>query len=86
MAGTASYIPLDGLCPRCGNDRRRTQDRSCYARHLRRGGEKFERIKAKLAPIVWRTRDSHLDLLQRQKAARSDEHEARQIGGISAKV
>lgn len=86
MARAASYIALEGLCPKCGNYRRRTRDRSCYACHLQRGGENFERIKAKLAPLVGRTRDSHLDLLQRQKAERNDEHEARQFGDISAKV
>jgi hypothetical protein len=85
MAGVASYVAIDGLCPKCGNFRRRTRDRSCYACHLRRGGENFERIKAKLAPIVGRSKDSHLDLLKRQKAERDDEHDARQFGDISAK-
>lgn len=86
MAGVASYIALEGLCPKCGNYRRRTRDRSCYACHLRRGGENFERIKAKLAPIVSRSKDGHLDLLQRQKADRDDEFSARQFGDLSAKV
>ena len=86
MAGTASYVAIDGLCPKCGNFRRRTRDRSCYACHLRRGVENFERIKAKLAPIVSRSKESHLDLLQRQKADREDEFSVRQFGDISAKV
>lgn len=86
MAGAASYVALEGLCPRCGNFRRRTRDRSCYACHLRRGGENFERIKAKLAPLVGRSKDSHLDLLQRQKADRDDEYSARQFGDLSAKL
>lgn len=86
MAGAASYIALEGLCPKCGNFRRRTRDRSCYACHLKRGGENFERIKAKLAPIVGRSSDSHLDLLERQKADRNDEYSARQFSDFSAKV
>lgn len=86
MAGAASYLALEGLCPKCGNFRRRTRDRSCYACHLKRGGENFERIKAKLAPIVNRSKESHLDLVQREKADRNDEYDARDFGEISAKV
>lgn len=86
MAGVPSYIDIDGLCPRCGNFRRRTRDRSCYACHLARSGSNFERMKAGLAPIVGRTKDSHLDLLKRQKAEREDEHISRQFGDLSAKL
>jgi len=85
MSGSPSYIDIDGLCPRCGNFRRRTRDRSCYACHLARSGENFERMKAGLAPVVRRSRDSHLDLLARQKAEREDEHIACAFGDISAK-
>lgn len=86
MAGAASYVALDGLCPRCGNFRRRTRDRSCYACHLARSGANFERMKAGLAPDVQRTLDSHLDLLARKRAERDDEHETRQFGDITAKL
>lgn len=85
MAGVPSYIDIEGLCPRCGNFRRRTRDRSCYACHLARSGANFERMKAGLAPVVQRSLDSHLDLLARQKAERDDHHIARQFGDISAK-
>jgi len=86
MANVPSYIDIDGLCPRCGNFRRRTRDRSCYACHLAGSGANFERIKAGLAPIVSRSRDGHLDLLQRQKADREDEFTPRQFGDFSAKL
>ncbi len=86
MAGAASYVALEALCPKCGHFRRRTRDRGCYSCHLRRGGENFARIRAKLAPLVSRTKDSHLDLLQRQKADREHEFTARQFGDLSAKV
>jgi len=85
MAGVPSYIDINGLCPRCGNFRRRTRDRSCYACHLNRSGENFERIKAGIAPVVTRNLDSHLDLLARQKGEREDDHQARQFGDITAK-
>lgn len=85
MSGVPSYIDIGGLCPRCGNYRRRTRDRSCYACHLARSGENFERMKAGLAPKVTRTLDSHLDLVERQRAERDDEHIRRQFGDISAK-
>jgi len=84
MAGVPSYVDIDGLCPRCGNFRRRTRDRSCYACHLARSGANFERMKAGLAPVVQRSLDSHLDLLARQKAERDDDHIAGRVGDISA--
>lgn len=86
MAGAASYVALEGLCPKCGHFRRRTRDRSCYACHLRRGGENFARIRAGLLPLVGRTRDGHLDQLQRQKAERNHEFQSRQFGDINAKL
>jgi hypothetical protein len=85
MAGVPSYIDIDGLCPRCGNFRRRTRDRSCYACHLARSGANFERMKAGLAPVVQRSLDSHLDLLARKKAEREDQYEERQIGEFRVK-
>lgn len=85
MAGVPSYIDINGLCPKCGNFRRRTRDRSCYACHLARSGENFERMKAGLAPVVKRNRDSHLDLLARERAEREDHHTLRQFGDITAK-
>ncbi len=85
MAGVPSYIDINGLCPRCGNFRRRTRDRSCYACHLARSGANFERIRAGLAPVVQRSRESHLDLLARQRAEREDDHTVRQFGDITAK-
>ena len=86
MAGVPSYIDIDGLCPRCGNFRRRTRDRSCYACHLARSGANFERMKAGLAPIVSRSKDGHVDLVKRQKADREDEFNTRQFGDFSAKL
>ena len=80
------YIDIDGLCPRCGNFRRRTRDRSCYACHLARSGANFERMKAGLAPIVSRSKDGHVDLVKRQKADREDEFNTRQFGDFSAKL
>lgn len=85
MTGLPSYIDINGLCPRCGNFRRRTRDRSCYACHLARSGANFERMKAGLAPVVQRSRDSHLDLLERRRAEREDDHTVRQFGDITAK-
>ncbi|WP_395670856.1 hypothetical protein [Phenylobacterium sp.] len=85
MAGAPSYIDISGLCPRCGNFRRRTRDRSCYACHLARSGENFERMKAGLAPVVQRSLDSHLDRLERLKADRNDEFTTHEVNGIAAK-
>lgn len=85
MEGAPSYIDINGLCPRCGNFRRRTRDRSCYACHLARSGANFERIKAGLAPVVQRSRDGHLDRLARLKAEKNDEFTERQFGDITAK-
>jgi hypothetical protein len=79
------YIDLDGLCPRCGNYKRRTRDRSCYACHLVRSGANFERIKAGLVPDVQRTLDGHLDLLARKRAERNDQFATFQFGDITAK-
>ena len=85
MAGAASYIALERPCVRCGDFRKRTRDRSCYRCHLNRGGENFERMKAGIAPVVNRSRDSHLDLLARQRAERNGEHEAAAFGRITVR-
>jgi hypothetical protein len=82
MDGAPSYIAVESPCAECGDFRKRTRDRSCYGCHLRRGGENFERMKAGLAPQVTRSKDSHLDLLQRQRAEREGECETREFGTI----
>lgn len=81
--GVAFYIALERPCPKCGNFRKRTRDRSCYRCHLRRGGENFERMKAGLAPKVMRSKDSHLDLLDRQRAEREGQCETREFGALT---
>lgn len=85
LAAIPFFINLDGPCPKCGGYRRRTRDRSCYACHLNRGGDNFERIKAGVSPIKSRSLDSHLDLLERQRAERRGEHIAATFGSLSAK-
>jgi hypothetical protein len=85
LAGAAFYIALDRPCTKCGNFRKRTRDRSCYGCHLRRGRENFERMKAGLPPEVSRSRDSHLDLLERKRAERDGEHVTRTFGSLVAK-
>ena len=83
MDGAAYYIALERPCPKCGDFRKRTRDRSCYRCHLVRGGENFERMKAGLAPKVIRNKDSHLDLLARQRAEREGECDIRAFGTIT---
>jgi hypothetical protein len=83
MAGQTYYIALERPCGRCGDFRKRTRDRSCYRCHLTRGAENFERMKAGLAPKVMRSKDSHLDLLARQRAEREGECQVRQFGSIT---
>jgi hypothetical protein len=85
LDGTAFYINLERPCVRCGDFRKRTRDRSCYRCHLRRGGENFERMKAGLALKVTRTKDSHLDLLERKRAERDGEFLERQFGEMTAR-
>lgn len=85
MDRAAYYIDVEKPCPKCGGFKRRTRDRSCYVCHLRRSGENFERMKAGLAPHVQRSRDSHLDLLQRRKAEKQDEFVERRFGEFVAK-
>jgi hypothetical protein len=81
-----SYVSLDRLCPKCGSYQRRTRDRSCYACHLKRSGDNFERIKAGVSTVVKRSLDSHLDLLERKKAERAGEFIGREFDGVIAKL
>lgn len=83
LAGAAYYTDLERLCAKCGSARKRTRDRSCYGCHLRRGGENFERMKAGIAPHVTRNRDSHLDLLERQRRERDGECLIRTFGSLT---
>lgn len=83
MEGCAYYIALERPCARCGDFRKRTRDRSCYRCHVLRGAENFERMKAGLAPKVMRNKDSHLDLLDRQRAEREGECDTREFGSIT---
>lgn len=83
MDGAAFYIALERSCAKCGDFRKRTRDRSCYRCHLLRGAENFERMKAGLAPKVMRNKDSHLDLLERQRAERGGDCDTRQFGSLT---
>lgn len=83
MEGCAYYIALERPCARCGDFRKRTRDRSCYRCHLQRGAENFERMKAGLAPKVMRSKDSHLDLLARQRRERDGECQVREFGSLT---
>ena len=85
MDGAAFYIALERPCAKCGNYRKRTRDRSCYGCHLQRGGENFERMKAGIAPTVGCSKDSHLDLLERKRAAKRGEYVEREFDGLVAK-
>lgn len=83
MAGASYYIALEKPCGRCSDFRKRTRDRSCYRCHLLRGAENFERMKAGLAPKVMRNKDSHLDLLDRQRREREGDCLIRDFGTIT---
>ena len=83
MDGATYYIALERPCDRCGDFRKRTRDRSCYRCHLNRGAENFERMRAGLAPKVMRNKDSHLDLLERQRAEREGECDTRKFGSLT---
>jgi hypothetical protein len=83
LEGCSYYIDLQRLCLKCGSGKRRTRDRSCYACHLRRGGENFERMRAGIAPATTRSVDSHLDRLERQRAERNGDRETREFGSIT---
>jgi hypothetical protein len=85
LAGSAYYFDLERPCAECGSGKRRARDRSCYTCHLRRGGENFERMKAGIAPNVTRSRDGHLDLLERKRAERDCEYLERSFDGLIAR-
>lgn len=85
LAGAPFYVALERPCARCRDFRKRTRDRSCYRCHLNRGGENFEFIKAGLRPVAKRSRESHLDLLERRRAERNGEHMAAEFGRISVR-
>ena len=84
LSGSSYYIDIDQPCTGCGSGKRRVRDRSCYGCHLRRGRENFERMRAGIAPVVRRSKDGHLDLLDRQRAERLGECETRTFGTITA--
>jgi hypothetical protein len=85
LDGAPFYVAVEGPCGKCGDYRKRTRDRSCYGCHLRRSGENFERMKARLAPVVQRRIDSHLDLLERNRAEARGQHLSRAFGNLVAK-
>jgi hypothetical protein len=85
LDGTPFYIDLERPCAKCGDFKKRVRDRSCYRCHLWRGGENFERMKAGVAPKAERSKDGHLDLLERKRAEREGEHLERSFGGLVAK-
>jgi hypothetical protein len=86
MSRTPSYATPDRQCPKCASHLRRTRDRSCYTCHLRASGDNFERIKAGVSPVVKRSLDSHLDLLERKTAERAGEFIGREFDGVIAKL
>ena len=51
--------------------------------HLNRGAENFERMRAGIAPKVMRSKDGHLDLLERKKREREGECVTREFGAIT---
>lgn len=83
LDGATYYNDLERPCVKCSSGRKRTRDRSCYTCHLRRSGSNFERIKAGIAPEVQRSKASHLDLLERQRADRDGECETRMFGSLT---
>lgn len=85
LDGIPFYIDLERPCGKCGNFKKRVRDRSCYACHLGRSEENFERIRAGIAPKANRSMDGHLDLLQRKRAEREGEHQERSFGALVAR-
>jgi hypothetical protein len=79
------YIDPERPCNKCGGIKKRTRDRSCYGCHLARGGANFERMKAGLAPVVSRNKDSILDTAKRERSERDGIYEQRDFGGLTAK-
>lgn len=85
LDGAPFYVAVERHCGKCGDYRKRTRDRSCYGCHLARSGENFERMKARLAPVIQRGKDSHLDLLERKRAEAKGEHVSHMFGDLAAK-
>lgn len=83
LDGTPYYVAIDNKCVKCGSGKRRVRDRSCYDCHLRRGGENFARMRAGLSPDTTRSRDSHLDLLDRQQREKRGECLTKSFGSVS---
>lgn len=83
MAGAAYYVALERPCGRCGSARKRVRDRACYNCHISRGRENFARMRAGIAPHVARSRNSHLDLLDRQRRERDGECDTRTFGTVT---
>lgn len=73
LDGIPTYIDLERSCAKCGSFKKRVRDRSCYACHLDRGGDNFERMKAGLAPKTNRSLAGHLDLLERRRREQNGE-------------
>jgi hypothetical protein len=84
LDGITYYIDLERPCARCRSGKKRTRDRSCYSCHVGRGGPNFELMKAGLPPEVTRTRDSHLDLVERKRAEQAGDCEIRTFGAVTA--
>ncbi|MEO9129922.1 MAG: hypothetical protein ABI240_01810, partial [Sphingomonas sp.] len=71
-------------CHKCGSFKKRTRDRSCYGCHLDRSGANFERIKAGIRPPAGRSKDGHLDILERKRAEKRGEYTERDFDGLTA--
>jgi len=67
ILGRPSYTGK--ACPRCGSTLRRMRDRSCYSCLLHTNRPAMAAIRAGHRPPATRSRDSHLDLLARRRAA-----------------
>lgn len=85
LDGIAFYVALERPCARCGNFKKRVRDRSCYVCHLQRGGENFEHMKAGIAPKAMRSKDGHLDVLERRRRERKGEYLERSFDGLIAR-
>ncbi len=85
LDGIAFYIALERPCTRCGNCKKRVRDRSCYVCHLQRGGENFEHMKAGIAPKTMRSKDGHIDVLERRRRERNGEYLERSFDGVIAR-
>lgn len=85
LEGLALYVDFERACARCGGVKKRTRDRSCYGCHLARGGTNFERMKAGLAPVASRNKDSISDMQSRMRAERDGVFREQTFSGLIAK-